>query len=129
MTAHLQNSMFVKHSQKQGAAICFAVGFNDVVSENAITLTFFLKIRDYDDRAFLRIEEIGSALCSNYPFYPVFLHEYLCWETKVMGLGNAKASVRQRYRMCLAIHTVGIGYATYRNGRCIRMKSTFLLHK
>jgi len=100
MTAHLQNSMFVKHSQKQGAAICFAVGFNDVVSENAITLTFCLKIRDYDDRAFLRIEEIGSALCSNYPFYPVFLHEYLCWETKVMGLGNAKASVRQRYRMC-----------------------------
>ena len=129
MTAHLQNSMFVKHSQKQGAAICVAVGFNDVVSENAITLTFCLKIRDYDDRAFLRIEEIGSALCSNYPFYPVFLHEYLCWETKVLGLGNAKTSVRQRYRMCLAIHTVGIGYATYRNGRRIRMKSTFLLHK
>ena len=77
MTAHLQNSMFVKHSQKQGAAICFAVGFNDVVSENAITLTFCLKIRDYDDRAFLRIEEIGSALWSNYPFYPVFLYEYL----------------------------------------------------
>ena len=72
MTAHLQNSMFVKHSQKQGAAICFAVGFNDVVSENAITLTFCLKIRDYDDRAFLLIEEIGSALWSNYPFYPVF---------------------------------------------------------
>lgn len=45
---------------------------NDVVSENAITLTFCLKIRDYDDRAFLRIEEIGSALWSNYPFYPVF---------------------------------------------------------
>ena len=41
---------------------------NDVVSENAITLTFCLKIRDYDDRAFLRIEEIGSALWSNYPF-------------------------------------------------------------
>ena len=77
MTAHLQNSMFVKHSQKQGAAICFAVGFNDVVSENAITLTFCLKIRDYDDRAFVRIEEIGSALWSNYPFYPVFLYEYL----------------------------------------------------
>ena len=129
MTAHLQNSMFVKYSQKQGAAICFAVGFNDVVSENAITLTFCLKIRDYDDRAFLRIEEIGSALWSNYPFYPVFLHEYLCWETKVMGLGNAKASVRQRYRMCLAIYTVEIGYATYRNGRRIRMKSAFLLHK
>lgn len=55
--------MFVKHSQKQGAAICFAVGFNDVVSENAITLTFCLKIRDYDDRAFLLIEEIGSVLC------------------------------------------------------------------
>ena len=102
---------------------------NDVVSENAITLTFCLKIRDYDDRAFLRIEEIGSALWSNYPFYPVFLYEYLYQETKVMGLGNAKASVRQRYRMCQAIHTVGIGYATYRNGRCIRMKSTFLLHK
>ena len=77
MTAHLQNSMFVKHSQKQGAAICFAVGFNDVVSENAITLTFCLKIRDYDDRAFLLIEEIGSVLWSNYPFYPVFLYEYL----------------------------------------------------
>ena len=46
-----------------------------------------------------------------------------------MGLGNAKACVRQRYRMCLAIHTVGIGYATYRNGRRIRMKSAFLLHK
>ena len=29
---------------------------NDVVSENAITLTFCLKIRDYDDGAFLRIE-------------------------------------------------------------------------
>lgn len=77
MTAHLQNSMFVKHSQKQGAAICFAVGFNDVVSENTITLTFCLKIRDYDDRAFLLIEEIGSVLWSNYPFYPVFLYEYL----------------------------------------------------
>ena len=64
-------------AEKQGAAICFAVGFNDVVSENAITLTFCLKIRDYDDRAFLRIEEIGSALWSNYPFYPVFLYEYL----------------------------------------------------
>ena len=48
---------------------------NDVVSENAITLTFCLKIWDYDDRAFLRIEEIGSALWSNYPFYPVFLRE------------------------------------------------------
>ena len=46
---------------------------NDVVSENAITLTFCLKIRDYDDRAFLLIEEIGSVLWSNYPFYPVFL--------------------------------------------------------
>ena len=46
-----------------------------------------------------------------------------------MGLGNAKASGRQRFRMCLAIHTVGIGDATYRNGRRIRMKSTFLLHK
>lgn len=31
---------------------------------------------------------------------PCFFDEYLCWETKVMGLGNAKASVRQRYRMC-----------------------------
>lgn len=50
---------------------------NDVVSENAITLTFCLKIRDYDDRAFLLIEEIGGALWSNYPFYPVFLYEYL----------------------------------------------------
>ena len=51
---------------------------------------------------------------------------FTSWISK---FGNAKASVRQRYRMCLAIHTVGIGYATYRNGRCIRMKSTFLLHK
>ena len=40
---------------------------------------------------------------------PRFLRECPCWETKVMGLGNAKASVEQRYRMCLTIHTVGIG--------------------
>ena len=125
MTAHLQNSMFVKHSQKQGAAICFAVGFNDVVSENAITLTFCLKIRDYDDRAFLLIEKISAinciiALCLNIPFhsseinssYLIFMQEKGAFHTDASPISIG--CVPYSYRMYRQTHTVALPNTGFR---------------